>query len=209
MRAQLAIAPDSITPADAIHIQKIEAKVTGGHVPKDGVTAHVQHLAAVNQAKLAGVHLNEESDGNEENKPLREEKITESQEDKEHKYKAAVERVQEKIWNDPSAVTQKDADKLQSLEMQAHGTVEKDGYTSHLQSTIKRRQSEAARQHELAEAVELIKPKMEHEPEHVNQDDASLVKSAEMKAHGSVEKGGFAANVQRLATQNEKEGSMA
>ncbi|KAF2099826.1 hypothetical protein NA57DRAFT_75330 [Rhizodiscina lignyota] len=45
--------PASVTTADASHIQKLEARVTGGCVPKHGVSARAQHVAAVNGPKTA------------------------------------------------------------------------------------------------------------------------------------------------------------
>ena len=69
-------------------------------------------------------------------------------------------------------------------------------------------QSQMDKEANLAEAQDLVVPKMEHEPEHVTKEDASLLRSREVRAHGATEKGGVAATAQHQAAENEKQGTI-
>ena len=69
-------------------------------------------------------------------------------------------------------------------------------------------QSQLDKEANLAEAQERVLPKMENDPEHVTQEDASLLRSRETRAHGVTEKGGVAATAQHLAAENEKKGTV-
>lgn len=69
-------------------------------------------------------------------------------------------------------------------------------------------QSQLDKEANLAEAQERVVPKMENEPEHVTEEDASLLRSRETRAHGVTEKGGVAATAQHLAAENAKKGTV-
>ena len=69
-------------------------------------------------------------------------------------------------------------------------------------------QSRLDKELNLADAEEKVLPKMEMDPEHVTSEDASLLRSREMRAHGVTEKGGAAATAQHLAAENEKKGTV-
>lgn len=68
-------------------------------------------------------------------------------------------------------------------------------------------QSQIDKEANLAEAQDRVVPKMEHEPEHVTKEDASLLRSRETRAHAATEKGGVTATAQHLAAENEKKGT--
>ena len=60
----------------------------------------------------------------------------------------------------------------------------------------------------LADAQDKVIPKIELDPEHVTSEDANLLRSREVRAHGVTEKGGPAATAQHLAAENEKKGTI-
>lgn len=57
-------------------------------------------------------------------------------------------------------------------------------------STVAQAQSAADKEANFKQAVDSVAPKMQHEPEHITREDASLLHSADRRAHGTVEKGG-------------------
>ena len=71
-----------------------------------------------------------------------------------------------------------------------------------------RSQSHMDREANLADAYEKIVPKIEIDPEHVTSEDANLLHSREVRAHGVSEKGGPGATAQHLASENEKKGTI-
>lgn len=58
------------------------------------------------------------------------------------------------------------------------------------------------KEQEFQQAVNTIAPKMAHEPDHITEEDARLLHSADRRAHGNVEKGGVTAQAQHLAAEN-------
>lgn len=56
----------------------------------------------------------------------------------------------------------------------------------------------------LQAAIDVIKPKMDHEPHAITKEDAALLESVEKIALGRIQKGGLAARAQHLATENSK-----
>ena len=69
-------------------------------------------------------------------------------------------------------------------------------------------QSRMDKEANLADAQEKVMPKIEMDPEHVTSEDANLLRSREVRAHGVTEKGGPAATAQHLAAENEKKGTI-
>ena len=69
-------------------------------------------------------------------------------------------------------------------------------------------QSQLDREANFQDAQDKFVPKMQNDPEHVSQEDASLLRSRETRAHGVTEKGGVAATAQHLAAENEKKGTV-
>ncbi len=53
-------------------------------------------------------------------------------------------------------------------------------------------------------AVKIIMPKLENSPDDITKEDADLLHSREVRAHGGVEKGGITAQAQSLAARNEQ-----
>jgi hypothetical protein len=53
-------------------------------------------------------------------------------------------------------------------------------------------------------AVKIIMPKLENSPDDITAEDADRLHSREVRAHGSVEKGGIKAQAQSLAAKNEQ-----
>jgi hypothetical protein len=52
------------------------------------------------------------------------------------------------------------------------------------------------------QAVDIVEPKITNAPETVTKEDADLLHSREVRAHGAVEKGGITAHAQSLAAKN-------
>ena len=69
-------------------------------------------------------------------------------------------------------------------------------------------QSRIDKEANLADAQEKVLPKIETDPEHVTPEEANLLRSREVRAHGVTEKGGPAATAQHLAAENEKKGTI-
>ena len=69
-------------------------------------------------------------------------------------------------------------------------------------------QSRTDKEANLADAQDRVIPKIELDPEHVTSEDANLLRSREVRAHGVTEKGGPAATAQHLAAENEKKGTV-
>ena len=69
-------------------------------------------------------------------------------------------------------------------------------------------QSHNTKEANFEDAKAKVVPKMENDPEHVTEEDASLLRSRETRAHGVTEKGGVAATAQHLAAENEKKGTV-
>ena len=69
-------------------------------------------------------------------------------------------------------------------------------------------QSRMDREANLADAYEKVVPKIEIDSEHVTSEDANLLHSREVRAHGVSEKGGPGATAQHLAAENEKKGTI-
>ena len=68
--------------------------------------------------------------------------------------------------------------------------------------------SQMDREANLIEAEQEVVPKMQSDPEHVTEEDASLLRSRETRAHGVTEKGVVAATAQQMAAENEKKGTI-
>ena len=64
-------------------------------------------------------------------------------------------------------------------------------------------QGQLSREEAFAKVVEAIEPRMSSNPGQVTQEDARLLHSREVKAFGGAEKGGIAAQAQKLASKNE------
>jgi hypothetical protein len=65
-------------------------------------------------------------------------------------------------------------------------------------------QSRLDKEANFQEAVDVVGTKMANDPESVTKEDAAYLESRERTAHGVVEKGGIAAQAQRLADKNEQ-----
>lgn len=50
--------------------------------------------------------------------------------------------------------------------------------------------------------VNIIEPKLKHDPSSITKEDANLLRSADVRAHGHTEKGGYVAHVQSIADKN-------
>jgi hypothetical protein len=50
--------------------------------------------------------------------------------------------------------------------------------------------------------VNIVEPKLKHDPSGITKEDASLLRSADVRAHGYTEKGGYVAHVQSIADKN-------
>jgi len=48
-----------------------------------------------------------------------------------------------------------------------------------------------------------VQPKLEQDPASITEDDAALLRSREVRAHGGSEKGGVAAKAQKQVAQNQ------
>lgn len=93
--------PTSITAADARHMQRLEAKVHGGTVDKDGIAAHAQSLAKTPS-----------------------ERANQSKTDKERGYETVLQMVKHNLAADANSVTPKDVGLLMRKDMKAHGGTE-------------------------------------------------------------------------------------
>jgi hypothetical protein len=128
-------------------------------------------------------------------------------------------------------VTIQEANHLHSLEARAHGHTEKGGITSVAQSVAAKRerqlslssgsspigarsrassktftpheQSHRDKDANLHQAEATIKPKIEEG--NVTEADANLLHSREARAHGNIDKGGFTATAQSLASKKRQE----
>ena len=140
--------------------------------------------------------------------------VIQSHLDKEKNFQEAVDVIEPKIINAPETVTKEDADLLHSREVRAHGVVEKGGITAQAQSlaaknekvnAAKEEKSHAAKEANFQEAVGIVEPKIANVPETVTEEDADLLHSREVRAHGETEKGGVTAFAQSLAAKNEQQ----
>jgi Seed maturation protein len=68
-----------------------------------------------------------------------------------------------------------------------------------------KRQSALAKEANFQEAAGVIGAKVANDPASVSKEDAALLARTERRAHGVIEKGGIAAQAQRLASKNEQE----
>lgn len=64
-------------------------------------------------------------------------------------------------------------------------------------------QSAMDREENFQDVAVNVGQKMKRDPQHVTKEDADLLHSREQRAHGQTEKGGVAAQAQRLAAENE------
>ena len=64
-------------------------------------------------------------------------------------------------------------------------------------------QSHLTKERNFQEAVSEVGSKMENDPASVTKEDGDLLHRREQRAHGVTEKGGIAAQAQRLAAENE------
>jgi hypothetical protein len=65
-------------------------------------------------------------------------------------------------------------------------------------------QSYIGKEKNFQDAVDLIEPKIANAPDTVTKEDADLLHSREVRAHGGAEKGGITAQAQSLAVKNEQ-----
>jgi len=64
-------------------------------------------------------------------------------------------------------------------------------------------QSAAHLEQNFQDAVSQVQPKLEQEPASITEEDAALLRSREVRAHGGSEKGGIAARAQKQVAQNQ------
>jgi len=64
-------------------------------------------------------------------------------------------------------------------------------------------QSAAHKEQNFQDAVSQVQPKLEQDPASVTEEDAALLRSREVRAHGGSEKGGIAAKAQKQVAQNQ------
>ena len=97
-----------------------------------------------------------------------------------------------------------------SAKMQSELTKAQDANTDQMSnlSVDPTSQSRTDKEANLADAQDRVIPKIELDSEHVTSEDANLLRSREVRAHGVTEKGGPAATAQHLAAENEKKGTV-
>ena len=128
--------------------------------------------------------------------------------DKHANFEAEAKHVQEKLEHDPASITSGDATHTESLEHRALGyRPPKDSVSAEAKRVAAANEqgkdtTTSAAEAKFQEAVDIVAPKMQHEPEKVNEEDANLLHSADRRAHGTVEKGGITAQAQHLAAEN-------
>ena len=130
-----------------------------------------------------------------------------SEADKAANFDAAAKEIYAKLEQDPSSITSADAAHLESREARAAGRNRpSDSIAAKAKSIAAANEGATnepvAKEHAFEEAVNIIAPKMAHEPEHITDEDANLLHSADRRAHGTVEKGGITAQAQHLAAEN-------
>lgn len=132
-----------------------------------------------------------------------------------------------KVATDPSSVTAKDAQTLHRRESRALGGQQPrpDSLASQAQSLAAKNeqgapvsnqsnsgftdppvQSQLDRQNNYEDAADMVKQKLEQNPEAVTTEDGNLMHSRETKAFGTAEKGGLASQAQSQASKNEQWG---
>ena len=65
-------------------------------------------------------------------------------------------------------------------------------------------QSALDREANFQAVADTIATKAEMEPENLTKEDASLLRSRDVRAHGTTEKGGFTSQVQSMVAENKK-----
>lgn len=193
--------PGTVTQADASYMSSAETMATGGRA-KGGVAAQAESLADQNKNPSASKNAYGQSRGNQ---GLR--------------FQAATDRVVPKMEMEPEAITQADASYLSSAETKATGRRERGGLAAQAESLADQnksptsfnntyRQSLPGQGGQFQEGSNGVVRKMENEPEHINQADASNLSSAETRATGRREKGGIAAQAESLADRNKNAGNV-
>jgi len=64
-------------------------------------------------------------------------------------------------------------------------------------------QSAAHKEQNFQDAVSQVQPKLEQDPASITEEDAALLRSREVRAHGGSEKGGVAAMAQKQVARNQ------
>jgi len=64
-------------------------------------------------------------------------------------------------------------------------------------------QSAVHREQNFQDAVSQVQPKLEQDPASITEEDAALLRSREVRAHGGSAKGGVAATAQKQVAQNQ------
>lgn len=64
-------------------------------------------------------------------------------------------------------------------------------------------QSAAHKEQNFQDAISQVQPKLEQDPASVTAEDAALLRSREVRAHGGSEKGGVAARAQKQVVRNQ------
>ncbi|KAL9056149.1 MAG: hypothetical protein Q9162_003110 [Coniocarpon cinnabarinum] len=114
-----------------------------------------------------------------------------------------ADKVESKLHSDPSSITPGEASTLESREHRATGhRPEKDSLSAEAKRTVAHNETQAQREAQLQDAINVVAPKVANDPKHVTEEDANLLHSAERRAHGTVEKGGITAQAQHLAAEN-------
>ena len=145
-----------------------------------------------------------------------------SQTTKQKNVEEAATTVGSKLENNPSSVTQEDAQFLHSRESRARSGPQKGDLASQAQSVAAANergdtvqtavpggsnltpgeQSQLDREANYIEAADKVSTKMHIDPSSVTKEDGHLLHSRETKAFGATEKGGIASKVQSLASEN-------
>ena len=170
--------PAHVTAQDANHLESKEARAAGvRHPPKDSISAEAKRVAAANE-----------------------------------------------LGRDPVAAAAKVADPAGVAKHKTDGTADGDveqaskaksggksgraingkvnGTANGMTNGVSKKGDRVLAMKELKDAIDTIEPKMYHEPQAINDDDAEWLEYAEKKAHGQIRKDSYAAKALGLAKEN-------
>ena len=125
VRDQIRNAPETITNNEADHLQSVESRAQGGgRPPKGGIAAQAQSIAAANENGAKSRYINNNNGAGGVNA------AEQSQSNREANWADAAQKISDKMANDPSSITKKDAGEIHKREQRAFGTTEKGGLAS-------------------------------------------------------------------------------
>ena len=137
-----------------------------------------------------------------------------------------------KLEQDPSGITNREADELRLADQRAHGNVQKGSITAQVQhaaaenekrhsletpsngnlavkqsadtTSIGHQQTRRSPEQRFLSTAEVLKAKLEQDPATITKQEANELHSHDRRAHGNVEKGGITAQTQHAADENAK-----